>query len=122
MTSVQLRHIRIMAFIFSSAILGVVAVVGVQNSVTFCNTSVITEDVYLKLGACVLYPNSNPYYQGRQFKMHFLFSESYPFFDLDFLSSIKPPTAERWHPHAVLLFHFCGICRRQCHYEFNTVF
>ena len=18
--------------------------------------------------------------------------------------------------------HFCGICRRQCHYEFNTVF
>ena len=33
-----------------------------------------------------------------------IFSELCPFFDLDFISSIKHPTAERWHPHAVLLF------------------
>ena len=39
---------------------------------TFCNISVFTEDIYLKLGVCVHYPKSNPYYQGRkQFKMHF---------------------------------------------------
>ena len=33
------------------------------KTVTFCNISVITEDVYLKLGVCVHYPKSNPYYQ-----------------------------------------------------------
>ena len=36
--------------------------------------------------------------------MHFFFfSELCSFFDLDFLSSIKHPTAERWHQYAVLL-------------------
>ena len=29
-----------------------------------------------------------------------------PFFDLDFLSSIKHPTAKRWQMHGVLLFLF----------------
>ena len=29
-----------------------------------------------------------------------------PFFDLHFLSSIKHPTVERWHPDAVLLFKY----------------
>ena len=32
------------------------------------------------------------------------FPELCHFFDLDFLSSIKHLTGERWHPHAVLLF------------------
>ena len=31
------------------------------------------------------------------------FSELRPFFDLDFLSSIKHPTVEHWHPHVLLL-------------------
>ena len=35
--------------------------------------------------------------------MHF-FPELSPFFPLDFLSSIKHPTAERWHRHAALFF------------------
>ena len=35
--------------------------------------SVITEDIDLKFGVCVHYPKSNPYRQGRQFKIHFLF-------------------------------------------------
>ena len=34
--------------------------------------------------------------------MHF--AELCPFFKLEFLSSIKHPTTERWHQHAVLLF------------------
>ena len=34
--------------------------------------SVITEYIYLKLRVCVHYPKSNPYYQERQSKMHFL--------------------------------------------------
>ena len=34
----------------------------------------------------------------------FFFSELCPFYDLDILSSIKHPTAEGWHWHAVLLF------------------
>ena len=54
---------------------------------------------YLKLGICVHCPKSNPYYQGRQFKMHFL-----RIMALDFLSHIKHPTAKHWHLHAVLLF------------------
>ena len=35
----------------------------------------------------------------------FFFFQNYAsfFFDLDFLSSMKHPTAERWHRHAVLL-------------------
>ena len=32
-----------------------------------------TEDFYLKLGLSVHYLRSNPYYQGRSFKMHFFF-------------------------------------------------
>ena len=40
----------------------------------------------------------------RQFKMHFIFLNYAPFFDLDILSSIKHLTAEHWHPHVVLLF------------------
>ena len=65
-------------------------------------TFVSTKAIYLNLGVFVHYPKSNPYYQGRQFRMIF-FSELCPLFDLDILSSIKHPTAERWHPHAVLL-------------------
>ena len=55
----------------------------------------------MKLGVCVHYPNSNSYCQRRQFKMHD-FLELCPFFDLDFLSTIKHPRAEHWHPHALL--------------------
>ena len=33
---------------------------------TFCNISVIIEDIDLKLGVSVHYLKSNPYYQGRQ--------------------------------------------------------
>ena len=39
----------------------------------FYNIFVITEDIDLKLPVCVHYPMSNPYYQWRQFKMHFSF-------------------------------------------------
>ena len=41
------------------------------KTMTFCNISVITEAIYLKLGVCVHYPKRNSYYQGRQFNMHF---------------------------------------------------
>ena len=41
------------------------------KNLTFCNISVITEYIYLKLGACVHYPMSNPCYQGRDFKCIF---------------------------------------------------
>ena len=74
------------------------------KTLTFRNMSFIIEDIYLKLGVCVQYSRSNPYYQGRQFKSIFL--ELCPFFSyLDILSSIKHPTAERWNLHAVLLFY-----------------
>ena len=49
------------------------------KSVTFLNISVITEDIFLKLGVCVHYPKSNPCYQGRQFKMHFFLQNYAPF-------------------------------------------
>ena len=73
------------------------------KSLTFCNISVITEDINLKLGICVHSPKSSPFYPGGQFKINF-FTELCPLLDLDILSSIKHPTAERWHLHAVLLF------------------
>ena len=73
------------------------------KTLIFCYISIITEDIYLKLGVRVQSPNSNPYYQGKLFKMHFYFG-ILPFFNLEFLFSIKHLTAERWHPYAVLLF------------------
>ena len=52
--------------------LGVIAVVFIiMQKLTFCNISVTTEDIYLKLGICVQYTKINPYYQERQFKTHF---------------------------------------------------
>ena len=72
------------------------------KTLAFCIISIITDDICLKHGVSVHYTKSNPYLQGRQFKMHF-FPELCPFFDLTILSSIKHPTAECWHPHAVLL-------------------
>ena len=46
-------------------------VFGVVQKLTFCNISLITEDTCSKVRVCVRYPQSNPYYQGRQFIMHF---------------------------------------------------
>ena len=41
------------------------------KTLTFCNISFITDDINMELGICVHYPKSNPYCQGRQFKMYF---------------------------------------------------
>ena len=84
--------------------LGVFVNVFVQK-LTFCNITVIIEDIYLKLGVCVHYQTGNLYYQGRQFKMHF-FPQLCPFLDYDFLSSIKHSTAERGHLHVMLFFNY----------------
>ena len=64
------------------------------------------------------FPKRNPYYQQRQFKILFFYSELCPFFNLDFLSSIKHPTAENWHPHVVLLF-FSFFSSDNCDAENN---
>ena len=40
---------------------------------TFCNISVITEDIDLKQIGYVHYLKSNSYYLGREFKMQFFF-------------------------------------------------
>ena len=50
------------------------------KTLTFCNISVINEDINLKLGLCVHYPKRNPYYQGRQIKMIFFFFRIMPLF------------------------------------------
>ena len=54
-------------------------VVGGMQKLTFCDISIISEDICLKLGDCIYYPKSNPYYQGKQFIMLFLF-RIMPFF------------------------------------------
>ena len=59
------------------------------KTLIFCKICFIPE-----VSACVHYPKSNPYYQGRQFQTHF-FPELWPCFNSDFLSSIKHPAAER---------------------------
>ena len=56
-----------------------------SSSLTFCKISIITEDIYLKLGVSVHHPKRNPYYQGRQFKMHFFFQNYGPFSKIVFL-------------------------------------
>ena len=73
---------------------------------TFCNTciSVITEDIYLKL-VCVYTIQRVIHTLKTDHSKCLFFSELCPFFDFDILSSIKHPTAERWPPHAVLLFY-----------------
>ena len=73
------------------------------KTLTFCNISVITEDIYLKLGICK-YSKSNPYYQGRQFNF---FSELCPFFHLNILCSIK-------HLTAILFFHLLMLSFWPC--------
>ena len=79
-----------------------------EKNLTFCNISVITQDIFLKLGICAHCLKSNPYYQGRQLKMHFIQNYA-PFFNLEFLYSMKHPTAKQWHPHAMLLFPFPSV-------------
>ena len=82
------------------------------KTVTFCNVSIITEDIYLKFGVCIHYQSilsilrAIHTIKGDNSKcIFFIFSELYPFFNLNCLSSIKHPTAERWHPDVVLLFN-----------------
>ena len=86
------------------AIASSLSVTVVMQKLTFCNTSHITEGIYLPLRICVLYTKSNPYYQGKQFKIQF-FSVLGPFFDLDFLTCIKHPIAE----HFYCIFFFIMI-------------
>ena len=64
------------------------------KTLTFCEISVITEDIYFKLGISVHYPKNNPCYQGRQFKMQFGFQNYVPFSTLTFypLSSTQQPS------------------------------
>ena len=71
----------------------------VVQKLTFCNISVITQDIYLKSGVCI-------HYRGKQSKMY-LFSELCSFFDLDFSSTIKhpqPSVGTPMHPHEFFFF------------------
>ena len=96
-------HIDKLPSIFSSAVFGenprycysLGVILLVQKTSTFCNISVI--EVY------VHYSKSNLYYRGRQLKMFFFFYRFMPVFRLRPLSSFKHPTAEHFHPYAVLL-------------------
>ena len=111
--------------IFSSAVFGenprycyslgvcVVVVVIVQKT-DICNISVITEGIYLKRGLYVHYPKSNPYYQGRQFKMLFFFRIMPPL-DFDFLSLIK-------HSHSPGLAPACDALVAFSHNFFKSLF
>ena len=67
-----------------------------RKCLTFCNISVITEDIDLKLGVYVHCQKSNPYYQGRQFRF---LSELCPLFSLRIFILYRHPTYERWHPN-----------------------
>ena len=81
--------------------LGIVVVVVMQKLWHFV-ISLITEDIYLKLGVLIRYPKSNPYHQGRQFQMHICFR----IFRYKILFRLMTfyTTAERWHPYALFLF------------------
>ena len=88
--------------------------------VTFCNISVITEDIYLKLES-MWSLSKQQFILSRVTIQNSFSSKLCPFFDLDFLSSIKQPTAEHWHLYAVFLF--CKALRLQVYldkgYQFN---
>ena len=73
--------------------------------------SVITEDIYFKLGVCVHHAKSNPYYQGRQVRMHF-FTGLCPFFNLRLFILYQAPHTRALAPacHALVIF-FDGFCQ-----------
>ena len=75
-----------------------------RKTLTFCNISVITEDISFKRGLCVHYPKSNPSYQGKC-KKAFFFSELCPFFRLRHFILNQAPDSQAWAPHAVLLLY-----------------
>ena len=87
--------------------LGIVVVSGgsgMKKTLTFCNISVITEDIFLKLRICLHYPKSNSNYQGRQFKIHFFFffffffAFFFFFFFLNYAPFSRAPAVDRqWH-------------------------
>ena len=55
---------------------------------TSCNISVITEDIYFKLGLCVHYPKEQSILLSETIQTTF---QNYaPLFDWDILSSINP--------------------------------
>ena len=73
------------------------------KTLTFCNISVIVENIFLKREVYVHYPKSNPYDQARQFKMHF-FSELCPLFRFILfnpLSSTRKRCSCLWYSSSV---------------------
>ena len=75
----------------------------IVQKLTFCNISVITEDIYFKLRVCVHF-------------FFFLYSELCSYFYLEFLSSIKHPIAEHWHPPLVFLFETLYLFQLQTYH------
>ena len=57
------------------------------KTLTFCNISVITEDIYLSM--CSLSKEQSILSKGDKSKYIFFFSELCPFFDLDFLAHLS---------------------------------
>ena len=102
-------------------------IVGVQKLWHFV-ISVIIEDIYLKLGVCVHYQKNNPCYQGRQFKMIFIFRimPLLRHFNLYQAPSIgtrmrcscstynfypkRSIALKVLHTHALFLFYHLGLC------------
>ena len=91
------REKMLVTSIFSSSVFGenprycfsLSVVVDLQNlwHIYLSNISVIIEDIYLKLGICVHYPNCNPILSREIIQNAFLFSELCPFFYIDFLAA-----------------------------------
>ena len=84
------------------ALAGLLSLLAACKILTFCNISVIIEDIYLKLWLCVHYSKTIHTIKGNNSKCRF-FQKNAPFSTWTFLSCIKHPTAECWHLHAVLL-------------------
>ena len=83
-----------------------VVVIGAVQKLTFCNVSVITEDIYLKLSICVCYQITIHTIKEDNTKCFFFFSELNPFFDLDFLILYQASQSRKLAPACSALVPF----------------
>ena len=100
--------------------LGIIAVL--QKLCHFVMT-VVTEDIYLKLGVhvCVRYPRNNPHYQGGQFKMHF-FLRIVPLFRLRLFIFYQAPHSRALAPACGALVSGLGLVISNFSFSHNVFY
>ena len=78
-----------------------------RKTLTKCNISIITEDIYLKLRVCVHYPKSNHNYEGRQLNFFCFSFRIMPLFRLTVCILYQVPHSQALAPTCGALVYTC---------------